>query len=106
MQVGGKMLPNGILEAASEPYFAVPATPSSEKTPNLLSAVEGPHERTAQKPRRRDRNSGLHLDSLLDAQHRSLSLNALARSAACSGKRLIIEIRDLHPVKIIRHENV
>jgi hypothetical protein len=49
--------------------------------------------------------NGFHLDSLLDPQHSSLSLNALARSAALSGKRLIIEIRDQHPVRIVRMEN-
>jgi hypothetical protein len=48
----------------------------------------------------------LHPDNLLDARHRALSLNALARSATLSGKRLIIEIRDLHPMNIIRRENV
>jgi hypothetical protein len=100
------MLTNGILEATSEPYVAVPETPSSEKTPNLLSAAEGPYERTAQKPRPRAPKSGVHLDSLLDTLHRALSPNALARSATLSGKRLVIEIRDLHPVKIIRHGNV
>ncbi|HTF70992.1 MAG TPA: hypothetical protein VK638_50830 [Edaphobacter sp.] len=99
------MLVNVTMEATSEPYVAVTETPGSEKMPKLLSA-EGRGGRTAQKPRRRDPKSGVHLDSLLDAQHRSLSLNALARSATLSGKRLIIEIRDLHPVKIIRHENV
>lgn len=99
------MLANGTLEATSEPYIAKTETPGSEKTPKLLSA-EGRGGRTAQKPRRRDQKRGLPLDSLLDARHRSLSLNALARSATLSGKRLIIEIRDLRPVKVIRHENV
>jgi hypothetical protein len=75
------MLVNVILESTSEPYGAVMETPGSEKTPKLLSA-EGRVGRTAQKSRRRDPKSGVHLDSLLDAQHRSLSLNALARSAA------------------------
>jgi hypothetical protein len=98
------MLANGILEATSEPYVAMTENPGGEKTPKLLGA-EGRGRRTAEKPRRRNQKSGFHLDSLLDAQHRSLSLNALARSAALSGKRLIIEIRDQHPVKIIRQEN-
>lgn len=40
------------------------------------------------------------LDRLLDPQN-TLSLVTLARVAALSGKRLVIEIRDQHPVKII-----
>jgi hypothetical protein len=106
VQVGGKMLANGILEASSEPYIAIPETPDSEKAPKHLRAAEGLHERTAQKRRPRAPKSEVHLDSLLDKRHRALSLNALARSATLSGKRLIIEIRDIHPVKIIRHGNV
>jgi hypothetical protein len=99
------MLAKGTLEAASEPYVAVTETPGSERAPKLLSPEER-GGRTVQKPRRRDQKSGFHLDSLLDAQHRALSLNALARSATLSGKRLVIEIRDLYPVKVIRHENL
>jgi hypothetical protein len=39
---------------------------------------------------------------LLDPKSSSLSLTALARAAAFSGKRLIIEIRDDNPVRIVR----
>jgi hypothetical protein len=98
------MLANGILKVTSEPYIAMTGIPGSEKTPKLLPA-EGRGGRTLAKARPRNQKSGFHLDSLLDSQHRSLSLNALARSATLSGKRLIIEIRDQHPVKIIRREN-
>jgi hypothetical protein len=104
VQVGGEMLANGILERTSEPYIVMTEDTGSEKTQKLLSAKVRTG-RMAEKPRRRSEKGGFHLDSLIDAQHRSLSLNALARSAALSGKRLIIEIRDQHPVKIIRHEN-
>jgi hypothetical protein len=38
----------------------------------------------------------------LDPKSWSLSLTALARAAAFSGKRLVIEIRDENPVRIIR----
>lgn len=41
------------------------------------------------------------LDRLLDPQNTAVSLAALARAAALSGKRLVVEIRDQHPVKII-----
>ena len=98
------MLANGILEPIREPYVVMTEGTGSEKTSKLLTAKVRT-ERMAEKPRRRREKGGFHLDGLIDAQHRSLSLNALARSAALSGKRLIIEIRDQHPVKIIRHEN-
>lgn len=42
------------------------------------------------------------LQRLLDPKSSSLSLTALAKSAASSGKRLVLEIRDDHPVRIIR----
>ena len=96
---------NKILETAGEPYVAITKGAGTEKMSKLLSA-EGRGGRTTQKPRPRDPKNGVHLDSLLDAPHRALSLNALARSATLSGKRLVIEVRDLHPVKIIRHGNV
>jgi hypothetical protein len=39
---------------------------------------------------------------LLDPKRSSLSLTALAQAAASSGKRLVVEIRDATPVKIVR----
>jgi|SRR5882757_5927128 len=42
-----------------------------------------------------------HLDRLLDPQNNAVSLVMLARAAALSGKRLVVEIRDQNPVKII-----
>jgi hypothetical protein len=42
------------------------------------------------------------LGGLLDPRSSSLSLTALARAAAFSGKRLVLEIRDENPVRIIR----
>jgi hypothetical protein len=42
------------------------------------------------------------LGRLLDPRSSSQSLAALARAAAFSGKRLVLEIRDENPVKIIR----
>jgi hypothetical protein len=42
------------------------------------------------------------LGGLLDPKSSSLSLSALAQAAAFSGKRLVLEIRDDNPVKIIR----
>ena len=42
------------------------------------------------------------LRGLLDPKSSSLSLTALARAAAFSGKRLVIEIRDENPVRIVR----
>jgi hypothetical protein len=42
------------------------------------------------------------LGGLLDPKSSSLSLNALARAAAFSGKRLVLEIRDETPVRTIR----
>jgi hypothetical protein len=39
---------------------------------------------------------------LLDPKSSSLSLTALARTAALSGKRLMLEIRDDNPVRIVR----
>jgi hypothetical protein len=42
------------------------------------------------------------LGGLLDPKSSSLSLAALAQAAAFSGKRLVLEIRDENPVKIIR----
>jgi hypothetical protein len=41
------------------------------------------------------------LDWLLDPQNTAVSLVTLARVAALSGKRLVVEIRDQYPVKII-----
>lgn len=49
-----------------------------------------------------ERGSGLsQLDRLLDPQNTSVSLITLARAAALSGKRLVVEIRDQHPVTVI-----
>jgi hypothetical protein len=42
------------------------------------------------------------LVGLLDPKSSSLSLAALAQAAASSGKRLVVEIRDETPVKIVR----
>jgi hypothetical protein len=42
------------------------------------------------------------LGVFLDPKSSSLSLTALAQAAAFSGKRLILEIRDENPVKIVR----
>jgi hypothetical protein len=42
------------------------------------------------------------LGGLLDPKSSSQSLAALARVAAFSGKRLVVEIRDENPVKVIR----
>ena len=42
------------------------------------------------------------LAGLLDPRSSSLSLTALAQTAAFSGKRLILEIRDENPVRIVR----
>jgi len=42
------------------------------------------------------------LRGLLDRKSSSLSLAALARAAAISGKRLVLEIRDENPVRIVR----
>jgi len=52
---------------------------------------------------RRSRMTGQALfGGLLDPKSSSLSLKALARAAAFSGKRLVIEIRDENPVKVVR----
>jgi hypothetical protein len=42
------------------------------------------------------------LGGLFDPKSSSLSLSALAQAAAFSGKRLVLEIRDENPVRIIR----
>jgi hypothetical protein len=50
----------------------------------------------------RERGTGLfQLDRLLDPKNTAVSLVTLARAAALSGKRLVVEIRDQHPVKVI-----
>jgi hypothetical protein len=50
----------------------------------------------------RERGTGLsQLDRLLDPQNTAVSLVTLARAAALSGKRLVVEIRDQHPVRVI-----
>jgi antitoxin HicB len=50
----------------------------------------------------RQRGTGLsQLDKLLDPKNTAVSLVTLARAAAFSGKRLVVEIRDQHPVKVI-----
>jgi hypothetical protein len=42
------------------------------------------------------------LGGILDPKSSSSPLRALARAAAISGKRLVLEIRDENPVRIIR----
>ena len=42
------------------------------------------------------------LGGILDPKSSSLSLTALAQAAASSGKRLVVEIRDETPVRIVR----
>jgi hypothetical protein len=64
--------------------------------------------RTAQHDKTTGRRAGRRvvdqslLGGLLDPKSSSLSLSALAQAAAFSGKRLVLEIRDENPVKIIR----
>jgi hypothetical protein len=64
--------------------------------------------RTAQRDKTTGRPAGRRvvnqslLGGLLDPKSSSLSLSALAQAAAFSGKRLVLEIRDENPVKIIR----
>jgi hypothetical protein len=50
----------------------------------------------------RERGTALsQLDRLLDPKTTAVSLVTLARAAALSGKRMVVEIRDQHPVKVI-----
>jgi hypothetical protein len=53
---------------------------------------------------RRSRDQSL-VRGLLDPKSSSLSLTALARTFALSGKRLMLEIRDENPVQIVRMSN-
>jgi hypothetical protein len=50
--------------------------------------------------------SQLMLGGLLDPKLSSLSLTTLAQAAASSGKRLVVEIRDETPVKIVRTSTI
>jgi hypothetical protein len=80
-------------------------SPSDEPVGTIVSsAIVEPKMGRRQYPRgkiAREQGTALsQLDRLLDPQN-TLSLVTLARVAALSGKRLVIEIRDQHPVKII-----
>jgi hypothetical protein len=81
----GLLTPKLIAEKAKPSYVSIAGTLRSDKTsrsrrPGDQSLVRG----------------------LLDPKSSSLSLKALARTAAFSGKRLVLEIRDANPVQIVR----
>jgi hypothetical protein len=74
----------------------------NDKASSVDSAATLQHDKpTGRRAGRRIVNQAL-LGGFLDPKSSSLSLAALAQSAAFSGKRLVIEIRDENPVKIVR----
>ena len=98
--------------AMTNGILAIEATPSSNgslfsnpigktgKAAHTRRTI-GPDDATGKRARGRMVQQSL-LGGLLDPKSSSLSLNALARAAAFSGKRLVLEIRDETPVRIIR----
>lgn len=73
------------------------------RVPSADAAKTDRHQKApAKRPRRRLFDQPLLGAGLLNPKTSSLSLAVLARAAASSGKRLILEIRDDQPVKVIR----
>jgi hypothetical protein len=95
---------NGIL--ASEASLAPSGLLSSKSIGKKAKASSASDTRTLMRNKGTGRRSRIGdqsiLRGLLDPKSSSLSLTALARAAAFSGKRLIIEIRDENPVRIVR----
>jgi hypothetical protein len=82
------------------------ASPSDEFVGKVFSSASvGSKTARRQYPRSeivRQQGAALsQLNRLLDPQNTAVSLVTLAHAAALSGKRLVIEIRDQHPVKTI-----
>ena len=79
-------------------------------TPKLTAERIVPAAAGAARVRRSDKTSSTSsrtreqslVRGLLNPKLSSLSLTALARTAALSGKRLMLEIRDENPVQIVR----
>ncbi len=75
---------------------------SSKLIATTDKAVPATHARKLGRSEKGERRNRSLLGELLDPKSSSVSLTALARVAAFSGKRLIIEIRDENPVRIVR----
>jgi hypothetical protein len=81
-------------------------SPSDDSVGTIFSSASvEPKMRRRQCPKgkiAREEGTALsQLDRLLDPQNTTVSLTTLARAAALLGKRLVVEIRDQYPVKII-----
>jgi hypothetical protein len=70
---------------------------ASSRAAKTMGCEKEPGRRTGARPF--DQSS---LGGLLEPKSSSLSLAALAQAAAAAGRRLIVEIRDETPVKIVR----
>jgi len=95
---------NGILasEASLASNGSLTATLIAKKSETSAAGVaKAPLRSKAASRSRRVFDQPL-MRGLLDARSSSLSLKTLARAAAFSGKRLVLEIRDENPVRIVR----
>jgi hypothetical protein len=88
------LLPKGLVRSKSTDKRAKPVSETVEK---VLVRDEVARKLTSA----RTMNRAL-LPVLCDPTSSSLSLSALVRSAAFSGKRLVVEIRDVRAVRTVR----
>jgi len=97
---------NGLL--ASEANLTSSRLLSSKSIGKEGKASSANAARTARRDKAAGRRAGGRmvdqslLDVFLDPKASSLSFTALAQAAAFSGKRLVLEIGDENPVKIVR----
>jgi hypothetical protein len=82
--------------------FSSSAILKKSRVSSADSAKTASHEKAAGRRAGKRMFDRSLVGGLLDPKASSLSLTALAHVAASSGKRLIIEIRDETPVKIVR----
>ena len=92
-------LPNSANHASSG--LLTPKLTAERIVPVAAGAARGRRaDKTSSTPRRTREQSLVR--GLLNPKLSSLSLTSLARTAALSGKRLMLEIRDENPVQIVR----
>ena len=81
----------------SNSLFAMTKRGKAAKTARTIRAATANGKRAGERLAKQS-----FLRGLVDLRSSSLSLTALARAANFSGKRLVLEIRDETPVRIVR----
>jgi hypothetical protein len=98
------MTASGILKADSESVSDHSQAEKALATGNKssISVEDAAQKKRVKSMRKKLRTGSSELDRLLRLDKSAVSLEMLARAAGFSGKRLMLEIRDQHPVQIVQ----